>query len=285
MHPGPADLREFRDAGHVRPPWLIDLIQSETNGGKCDRSQFSAIDRNTEATTLRISGLGQRDLEHLVTTYGGRFTAIEFWKCPRLEDLTPLEDLPDLRMVSFFWNQRATHLWNLARTPHLGALRLDSFLRLHRLDDLPAGQALDDVCLADSIWPKSTFETLEPLADLTGLRSLTLKPKRIDDNRIQPLGALTALEELNISTNLFTTEQFAWLRSRLPATVGSRALNPLRHLKEPWDPAGKSGDVLLVGKRKPCLNSETDAARIRRHVQKFHRMVAAFQEDRSLEPS
>jgi hypothetical protein len=54
-----------------------------------------------------------------------------------------------------------------------------------------------------------------------------LHPKRIDDDRVQPLGALKNIEKLSIPTNLFTIEQIAWLRARLPETVESNALNPL----------------------------------------------------------
>ncbi|WP_278236341.1 hypothetical protein [Isoptericola sp. AK164] len=279
------DLQKLRYASEIRPAQLVDLVQPEINGGKCDAKQFSVIDQNPEADTLRVSGLGQRDLERLVTDHGHRFTAIEFWKCPGLEDLTPLEDLPDLRVVSFFWNQRTTRLWNLARTPHLRALRLEDFRRLHHLDDLRGGRALRELHLGDAIFPESTFATLEPLADLTSLRSLTLQPKRVDDDRVQPLGSLIGLDKLCVPANLFTTEQFAWLRSRLPAALESRALAPLRHLDEPMGRDGKTIDVLLTGRRKPGLNSELDAARIRRHVEKFSAMVAAFKEDPTLEPS
>jgi hypothetical protein len=85
--------------------------------------------------------------------------------------------------------------------------------------------------------------------------------------------------------NLFTTEQIAWLRSRLPETVESRALAALLRLEKPLDLDGKSRDVLLIGKRKPYLNSELDAARIRKHVLEFQKMVTAFRESPTLEPS
>jgi hypothetical protein len=285
MEPGPKDLLELQRAGETRPPWFVDLVQREVGGGKLTASQFSAIDENPRATALRVSGLDQPTFERLISDHGTRFQAIEFWKCPRLEDLTPLEDLPALRIVSFYWNQRSPRLWNLARTPNLTALSFQDFTRLHQLDELRAGESLEEVAFGDAVWAKSTFETLEPLSSLTGLRSLSIHPRRIDDGRVQPLGALTDLEKLSIPFNLFTTEQIAWLRARLPKTVESTTLAAVLQLKKPLPLDDKSRDVLLIGKRKPFLNSKLDADRISRHVRSFEDMVNRFRDDPSREPA
>ena len=284
VEPGPKNLLELRWAGDAQPLWFLDLVQPQIGGGKFDPGHLLKIEAHPEATALRISGLDQAVFERLVSSYGRQFTAIEFWKCPRIEDLTPLEDLSGLRMVSFYWNQRSTRLWNLSRTPHLTALRVQDFTRFHLLDDLSAGHALKELILGDAVWNKTTFETLEPMASLTGLLSLSLLPKRIDDSRIQPLGKLTNLENLRIPFNLFTTEQIAWLRARLPETVESEALKALLPLRTPFDIDGRPRDVLLIGKRKPWLNSEQDAARIHKHVSSFEQLLASFRSDPSLEP-
>lgn len=284
MEPGPQNLLELRRAGDAKPFGFLDLVAPQVGGGKLSPEDLSQIEAHPDATTLRISGLSQPAFERLVSNYGNQFTAIEFWKCPRIEDLTPIEDLSELRMVSFYWNQQCTHLWDLSRTPLLTALRVEDFNRLHRLDDLVAGHELKELILGDAVWDKTTFETLEPLAELTGLRSLSLLPKRIDDARIQPLGKLTNLENLRIPFNMFTTEQIAWLRARLPETTKSEALNALLPLEKPFDIDGRSLDVLLIGKRKPWLNSEQNAARIAKHVSRFQELVADFRSDTTLEP-
>lgn len=164
-------------------------------------------------------------------------------------------------------------------------MRVEDFTRLYRLDDLCAGEALRELIICDAVWDKSIFETLEPLGTLKGLLSLSLHPKRIDDGRVQPLGSLTNIEKLSIPTNLFTTEQIAWLRARLPETVESNALTPLVPLTRPLEIDGKPRDVLLVGKRKPFLNSKLDAARIRNHVLRFEEMVTTFRGDPGLDPA
>ena len=284
MESGPKDLMELRRAGDIQASWFLDLVQPEVGGGRFNLGQFAKIEANPSAMALRVSGLDQSTFERLVSSYGTQFKAIEFWKCPRLEDLTPLEDLPELRMVSVYWNQRSTRLWDFACTPHLTALRVEDFTRLHRLDDLCAGQTLRELIIGDAVWSKTTFETLEPLGGLKWLTNLSLHPKHIKDGRVQPLGSLANLEKLSIPANLFTTEQIAWLRAHLPDTVESAALAALFPLTRPLEVGGRSRDVLLVGKRKPFLNSELDAGRIRKHALKFEEMVKSFRDDPGLEP-
>jgi hypothetical protein len=155
------------------------------------------------------------------------------FKCPRIADLSPLEDLPDLRLVRFFWNQRATRLWDLSRNSCLTGLRFQNFTRLHDLRDLRRGVALKELDFGDAVWSTSVFESLDPLAALDGLRSLWFNAKRIEDGRIEPIGELTGLEELDIPTNMFSTRQLAWLRARLPDSVKSRSLDPVEMLKDP----------------------------------------------------
>jgi hypothetical protein len=82
---------------------------------------------------------------------------------------------------------------------------------------------------------------------------------------------------------MFTTRQLAWLRSRLPDTVRSRALAPVIEVS-PFEDGGRTKDALLVGKRKPFLSSVADRARIRKHVDEFWQMVDTFRRDPALAP-
>jgi hypothetical protein len=280
-----SEPRTFRDLNppyHPRPPWVLSLILPEIGGGRFDESQLAVIAEHPNALALRISGLDQTTFERLVAGYGRQFLAIEFFKCPRIEDLSPLEDLPDLRLVDFFWNQRATRLWNLSRNPSLTGLKFEDFIHLRDLRDLELGASLRELEFGDAIWPKSVFKSLEPLTALRGLRSLDFNAKRIDDGRIEPVGELTGLERLTFPSSMFTTRQVAWLRARLPASLKSESLAPVRHFKPTLEEDDK--DVLLVGKRKPFLNSVSDAARIKKHVDGFWQMVEDFRRDTALKP-
>lgn len=239
------------------------------------------LDQAAPDCSVRVSGLDQPMFEHLVRRYGGRIAAINFWKCPRIEDLTPLEDLPHLRWVSSYWNQRVSRLWDFRRTPRLQGLAFEDFRKVTVLDDLTAATSLQELVFGDVIERKSVVESLQPLADLTRLRRLEFTPRKVQDGRIEPLASLKELEQLNCPTNLFTSRQLAWLRARLPSAEESRVLKPLIELKKPIG----DNDVLLVGKGKPFLNSATHAGRIAKHVTDFERMVREFEDDPTRPPA
>lgn len=281
----PTDLLDLRRKDRADPPWLLNLVLPEIGGGRFDESHLAGVASNPNAHALRVSGLDQATFEALVSRYGPQFSAIEFWKCPRIVDLTPLEDLTDLRLVSFYWNQRTPRLWDLSRTPKLVGLHVDDFTRLHDLSDLERGKALLELEFGNAVWDKAVFETLEPLVELGGLRSLKFSAKRINDGRVEPLAALQKLEALSFPRNQFTTRQVAWLRARLPKSLESESLEPVNHLSPPLEYDGKVRDVLLVGKRKPFLNSVEHAARIRKHIDGFRQMVDDFRSDPALTPS
>jgi len=280
----PMSFLDLDRTGDADSSWLLDLVLPEIGGGRLDESHLAVIGENPSARGLRVSGLDQPTFESLIAGYGTQFSAIEFWKCPRIADLSPLEDLPDLQLVAFYWNQRTTRLWNLSRSTSLTGLQFDDFTRLHDLRDLQAGASLRELSFGDKVWSRSVFQSLGPLATLDSLRSLKFSAKRIDDGRIEPLGELTRLEELTFPANLFTTRQVAWLRARLPASVRSESLGPVVFFNQPPENGEKVQDALLVGKGKPFLDSVTDAARIRKHVDGFFQMVEDFRRDPALKP-
>jgi hypothetical protein len=267
-------------------PWRLEIFQREVGGGKATLADLDRIDAHPEAIALAISGLDQPMFERLISRYASRFSALHFWKCPRLADLTPLESLPTLTHVAFYWNQRTARLWNFAKTPGLQGLQFDDFSRLRDLAELEYATSLTELRFGNMIWPKATFTSLDPLRHLATLRALSFDAKRIDDGRVQPLAALQQLDALGFPAHQFTTEQVAWLRARLPDSLRSPALLPFRTLVKPLPSSkGPQKDVLLVGKRKPFLNSIVHASRISRHVDEFQRMVEDFRQHPEKEPA
>ncbi|WP_395703933.1 hypothetical protein, partial [Aquabacterium sp.] len=273
-----ADLRELRR--HLRPeelpPWRAALVQRELNGGKASIDELARLADRPEVTTLTVSGLEPKTLEFLCSRFGQQLTAIHFWKCPRLPDLSPLEQMPRLTQLAFYWNQKATRLWDFRKTPALRGLQFDDFGKLERLDDLARAASLDTLVFGNAVWNKFSCASLEPLAGLRGLKVLAFNAKAIGDGRLAPLAALTGLAELDFPSNLFRTEQLAWLRAQLPATVSTSVLQAWRPLRQPLTLRGRSLDVLLCGKGKPFLSSTADAARIARHVAEFDALVQRY---------
>lgn len=283
--PPPSNLEELTLGRRTNPDWRVDLIQPEIGGGRLAAGDLDAISLQPDATALRVSGLDQATFETLVERHGRQFTALHLWKCPRIQDFSPLESLPDLTLVSIFWNQRSTRLWNLAATPKLRGLEFEDFSRLRDLEDLRNAVALEELTFGDKVWMKNSVASLEPLRGLASVRSLWFALKKIDDGRIQPLAGLQGLGLLRCPSNLFTTEQLAWLRARLPDAVRGSVLQPIEMLARPIEIAGSpSRDVLVMGKRKPFLSSTADASRIQRYVDNYWRLVERYRDDPTLEP-
>jgi len=286
MPPPPEAIGSLTDLRRMirhRTPWHAMLVQRDIGGGRTAADDLLAgLQAQPLATALTVSGLSQSALEALCRS-ARQLMAIHFWKCPRLEDLSPLQDMPQLEYVAFYWNQRATRLWDFRKTPALRGLCFEDFSRLDGLGDLAHATTLAELDFGNAINVKFQPETLEPLAALTSLRSLCFNARSIRDGRIQPLGKLTGLRELDTSKRLFTTEQLAWLRARLPQ-VESKVLAPFRRLRQPLLLKGKQCDVIVNGKGKPFLSSEIDASKLSRHVAEFEAMVRRFTDDPSLEP-
>ncbi|MGB0128723.1 MAG: hypothetical protein WBP72_13880, partial [Rhodocyclaceae bacterium] len=79
-------LRRHHRPGE-QPSWHARLVQTELNGGKITAAQIDQLSQLPQATALTISGLEQKTLEHLVKHFGAQFTALHFWKCPRIAEL------------------------------------------------------------------------------------------------------------------------------------------------------------------------------------------------------
>jgi len=280
-----SSLVELCEARTGEQPWHVNLVQPVINGGKTSAEALAKIDEQPAATALTISGLDQKTFELLVQRYGQRFSGLHLWKCPRIADFAPLEDLAHLTYFASYWNQRSTRLWNFARTPRLAGLSFRDFRRLTQLTDLSGAKSLRELEFGDAIFKKARFESLAPLGSLEQLETLDVAARSIDDGRVQPLAKLSQLRSLELSLNLFTTRQLAWLRARLPDSVKSQSLVPLWYLEgDGLGEGSRRRDVLLVGRGQRSLSSALDGARIQKHQQDFWALVAAFRADPGAEP-
>ncbi|EKO17308.1 hypothetical protein LEP1GSC082_4440 [Leptospira kirschneri str. H2] len=84
------------------------------------------------------------------------------------------------------------------------------------------------------------------------------------------------LKSLHFNTNLFTTEQIAWLRAVRP-DIESSSLEPFRKLKNPIvDNREKTLDVIVNGKGKPLLNSDIDKIKLEKYISTFNALVEEY---------
>lgn len=255
----------------------ISLIQADISGGRITIKQIDSIKNFPNATEIRISGLTQETFNYFIDSYGQQFKVIDFWKCPLISDLTKLEQLSNVEYLIFFWNQRATHLWDLSKNLQLKGVSFDDFTRMHTLEEIPLAPVLAELNFGDKVWNKYVLESLKPLCQAKKLKSLIFSAKKIEDNDIKPLSQICSLEKLEFPTNLFTTEQVAWLTANTN-NVNSSVLAPYLKLKHPLDYSEKKEDALVIGKRKPFINSIKDKKRLERYEKNFWDLVEKYRE-------
>ncbi|SHJ97264.1 hypothetical protein SAMN02745163_02961 [Clostridium cavendishii DSM 21758] len=256
----------------------ISLIQSNISGGRITYEQIDELKNHPNAIEILISGLTQDTFDYFIENYGYQFKVIHFWKCPLISDFTKLEQLPNVEYLLFFWNQRVTHLWDLSKNIHLKGLSFDDFTRMHTLKEIPLAPALEELYFGDKVWNKYVLESLKPLCHAQKLETLIFSAKKIDDNDINPLSKICNLKNLEFPTNLFTTEQVAWLTANT-TNINSSVLAPYLKLKHPIDCDEIIKDVLVIGKRKPFLNSKQDKTRLDKYKNNFYSLVKKYREE------
>src|SRR5262245_8897802 len=255
----------------------INLIEREIGGGRISKETIDTLAKEDNKDVLSVSGLVQDTFEYLITRHGTKFRVINFWKNPLVEDFSALESLRDVEYISYFWNQRVTKLWNFGKNPSLKGFSFDDFTRLHDLSDLNRATSLHELEFGDKVWVKLQVNSLAPLSSLSSLQRLSFTAKKITDGRIDPIADLKTLKELSFSPRLFTTEQVAWLKAKLPKTIECKFLAPYWSIQEPIQMSGKRKDTFIVGRKKPFLDSKLDRAKIERYVKEFDLRVNWFE--------
>lgn len=244
-------------------------LKEPNDGGWITKQVIDSIDE-FQSDTLEVSRLNQDGFEYLLTRFGSRFRKISFNKCPRIEDLSPLESFGQLEAIDYYWNQKAQRLWNLTKTPRLRALTLNNFSGLRDLSDLAVAPALASLTFGNLFSGSSSIESLEPVGSIATLQTLCFNPKKIADKRAAPLIRLKNLKSVDFSNRLFSTEQIAWLMARLPGVESERFCA--------YEHSGllAATEVMVTGKGKPVLHIERDAVRLEKYVRSFERLVEHY---------
>lgn len=248
--------------------WLRDE-NMDIGGGKIRYSDIDRLKKFPGAEVVRISGLRQDTFEYFIRTYGHRLKAIDFFKNKLVEDWSLLGTLPGLEYVHFFANQRIESLWDMSNNLSLRGLSINDFSRLHSIEKIGTAPALKYFDIGNAIWDKATVESFLPLAG-TGIEELSFTGKRIDDNDLSFLSSMNHLKRFDFSTNMFSTEQVAWIAANFPRVEGF-AIKAMLEYTDYDNPS-----VIIVGKRKPHLPVAGNENRIQRYIDSFESLKRRF---------
>lgn len=132
----------------------IDLRQKDVGGGKITKEQIDAIKKYPNAKSIIISGLEQKTFEYFISKYGNQFQAMSFWKNKGVEDLSLLSELDNIEFITYFFNQKATKLWDMRNNKALKGLEIDDFTRLYAIDEIEYAPALEVFNIGNAVWSK-----------------------------------------------------------------------------------------------------------------------------------
>jgi hypothetical protein len=244
----------------------------DVGGGRISREDIDKISDHADRSRIMISGLRQDTFEYFVRKYGGELRYVYFFKNKLIEDFSLLRRCKNLILADFFHNQRVEKLWDMSGNTSLKGLRLSDFSRLHTLRGVETAPHLEHLYFGDAVWPKSR------LGDVNILRKCRLKSfafwgKAIDEIDLRLFSHLPSLEVFDFPSNLFDTDEIAYLAAITPQLTGY-SLRPFIRFEHRSE---TDADTLIVGKRKPFLSSKTDARRIEAYVQEFKSAVARYQ--------
>ena len=181
----------------------------------------------------------------------------------RAEDLSLISLLTNLEILALEWNSKASTLWDLSKNEKLKALSIKDFSKLIDITSLQKSKRLKLLDLSGGDSNPLKLNNLESLESLSDLKYLGLSNIKVQDESLQPISKLKGLQELEIS-NEFPTEEYARLSITLP-NVKCAHFKPYIFLLSPIG----DKDTMVVGKRKPFLNSKVDKRRLEKYEEQY----------------
>src|SRR5262245_2584227 len=195
------------------------------------------------------------------------------------DDIAFLSGLSELRILELS-SCKAKSLRGLEKLQRLGCLIIDHAPNLSSLAEIGKLTALEDLSIStppswDAAAKCIKVATLQPLAQLSNLRRLTLRGVCPTEGALRPLESMTGLRQVEIShVPDFTVEDFARLAGALPQAKGD-SLKPYFRMNFP---AGckRCGETLEwltgVSGRGRSLCPVCDKDKLTAHVAEFRRI-------------
>jgi len=217
-------------------------------------SQWPQIDR------VWLVHINQKSFDSLIPLLNPVSLVLYDFRSKQLDALAGFTRITEL---SLQWNPKVKSLRTLEKLTGLRTLVLNDLPKISRLDPITHLTQLEALDLGGGIWADLQVNTLAPLSFLVSLRWLVLRNITAMDQSLAPLYPLHTLEHLELP-NLFPTREYIKLSLALPH-VDCAMFSPYVTLPQPLD----DKDIMVVGRRKPFLNSQKDKARLEAYCLKF----------------
>ena len=228
---------------------------------------INLLSKFTNLQKIWIFGINQNQAENIFSNIDPEILIMNEI---RTNDLKFLNKLKKIKELSLTWSTKITDIKPLAKLTNIKILQIQDFSSLHDISPLKNLINIKILDLSGGMWNKFKIKNLKPLTNLVNLKYLCLTNIGISDDSLNPLSKLTALKELYIS-NQFPTEEYAYLSVHLKNTKCT-------HFKPfiKFSSSIEEHDIMIVGKRKPFLNSKKDKEKIEKYINKFEKLQKEY---------
>lgn len=248
----------------------INLCQKEVDGGIISFEQIDEIRKYPKAKSVIISGLKQDTFEYFVSMYGNQFEAISFWKNKNVEDLSCLGQLKNVNYINYFFNQRATDLWDMSGNTNLIGLAIYDFCKLHDISKIETSVNLINFQLGDAVTPGMTVNSLKPIIN-TNITHFEWWGKAVKDKDFACLSKGN-IDELDINPTQFTMEELAELLAQFPVTIKGSITKP--YVKMGVKDKNGYREYYKLCKRKRMCEAGKDDERFQKYLEEFEILLA-----------
>lgn len=252
-----------------RPPFVDDLADVDENTTELliqgKTKNIEKLKSFCNLTKLWIYTVNQNEFNTILSFVNPKMLSIYELK---VEDLSAISSLKDVEVLALEWNTKAQSLWDISKNTFLKSLSIKDFSKLNDITPLQNGSRLELLDLSGGDSKDLKLNNLQTLKYLSNLKYLGLSNIKVQDESLEPISKLKGLQELEIS-NQFPTEEYAKLSVAIPDTKCDK----FKAYVNLASPIGEE-DVMVVGKRKPFLNSKVNVKKL----QKYEEQFKAYQE-------
>lgn len=249
----------------------VSIVQKDIGGGETKKEDIDSLAEYPAARSLIISGLNQECFEYLISHYGSQFEAISFWKNKLVSDFSPLEDLMNIKYIYFFFNQRATNLWNMKNNKELIGLSLFDFSKLHSIEEVATAPHLDYFSIGNRVWPTMKIESLKPLTH-SQITHFGWWGEKILDNDYLCL-ADSRIKRLDMSIAHFKIDELARLVANIPDLTG-KITEPYKEFAVIENGKKTTYYLLCKGKRKLIKGKDDD--KLKKYLEDYNCLVEKY---------
>lgn len=221
------------------------------------------LSREVETDFIRVGSIRQNEFNYLIEHSEDRFKGFNFHNL-HCVDISILSTLSKVEVIKIDGSRIIKSLWNMYNNTRLKALELTHMSQLRDIGEVTTAQNLVSLIIDFGVWESMTINSLKPLRD-SSIEYLWYSPKKLLDLDFSFLLDMEHLKYLEFPLNFHTTEEIAWIKSRMPHIKGW-SVKPYVEFKD---------KISIVGKRKPFIKKD-ETERLNKYILKFNNLVQKY---------